>query len=113
MPPQYSILIKMRRDFLHPAYLIHMKRTAAVAMAAAHTGVGPNRQVSVVVCHQSITGPGQIVILVNEANIQTGRTGLAVVAVDTSPLHILWRKHADDRVILFLVGGIQKFQNSF
>ena len=68
-------------------------------------------QLVVMVLGQRIPGLCQIVIFVDQAHIQSGRTGLAVVAVDAGPCGVFGRKGAQHRVIPLFGRSLQKAQH--
>ena len=65
-----------------------MEGAPAVTVAAADAGIRTQRQAPVVLCRQGIPRTGQVIILVDEAHVQAGGAGLAVVAVHTAPGHV-------------------------
>lgn len=75
-------------DFPHAGTLGDVERATAVAMAAADAVAGMALQVLVVVACEAIAQPREIVVLVDEADLQSCGTGLAVVAVHTAPGHV-------------------------
>ena len=99
-------------DFLHPAGLRHVEGAAAVTVAAADTIPGLFLQLIVVAARQFVPGPRQIVILVDDADVQPRRAGLAVVAVYTDAGGVLRGKRAEDGIIPFLRGGVQEAQDA-
>ena len=88
-----------------------MKRAAAVAVPATNAAVRLYREMPIVVGGQRIPGLCQIKILVDQADVQTGRARLAVVAVDTDPLHFPGGHNADSGIVPLFLGGFKKAED--
>ena len=58
-----------------------MKWTAGIAVAAGNTVRSFAFQMSVMIVRQFVPGLGEVVIFVDKPHVQTGRAGLAVIAV--------------------------------
>ena len=82
-------------------------------MAAADAGSRTQRQAPVVLCRQGIPRTGQVIILVDEAHVQAGGAGLAVVAVDAGALRVSGGEGADDGVVPLRLPSPQKAQDPF
>lgn len=65
-----------------------MEGAAAVAVAALDAVPSSLFESQIVILRHDIAQLAQIIILVDQANIQTGGTGMAVLAVDTVPLEV-------------------------
>ena len=83
--PPLCLLPEIGLDLLHAPGLGHVKGAAPVAVSAPDAVPGVPLQVFVVAPGKLIPGPGQVVVLVDQAHVQARRAGLAVVAVDTRP----------------------------
>ena len=64
-------------------------------------------------CRQGIPRTGQVIILVDEAHVQAGGAGLAVVAVDAGALRVSGGEGADDGVVPLRLPSPQKAQDPF
>ena len=82
-------------------------------MAAVEAGVGVEGEVEVVITGKLVADAGQVVVLVDEAHVQAGGAGLAVVAVDAHALGIPWCEAADVRIVQFLRRGVHVVENGF
>ena len=104
---------EISRNLFHPAALIHMERTAGVAMSAANTVGSLFLQVGVVILCQHIPCPGQVIILVNQSHIQPCRTWSTVIAVYADSFRIL-RSESSKNGIVFLLGrSLQIAEDTF
>ena len=102
-----SLPAKIGLNLLHPPGLGHVERTAAVAVAALNAVPGVLVQMGVVVPGQLVSRPGQVVVFVDEAHVQTRRAGLAVVAVDAHPGGV---HGGEGRIVPLLRRGVQEPQ---
>ena len=98
-------------DLRHAPRLLHMEGAAAVAVAALDAVLRMAAQVAVVVPRQLVAGPGQVVILVDQAYVQPGGAGLAVVAVDADAGGVPGGEGAQHGVVPLLRGGVQESQD--
>ena len=83
-----------------------MEGTAAFAVAAVEAGRGLEGEVEVVVTGELVADAGKVVVFVDEAHVQAGGAGLAVVAVDAHAFGVAGCESADIRIIQFLWRGI-------
>lgn len=97
-------------DFLHSGLLGDAERAAAVAVAALEAGVGFDGQLAVVVVRHSVARTGKVIVFVDQPDIDSGRAGLAVIAVDAVSDGVLRRKAADHRIVVFFWRRLQKRQ---
>lgn len=67
-------------DLIHPGGLVYVELARFVAMSAFCARRGLYGQIGVVVHGEPIAGPGKVVVLVDQANVQALRARLAVVA---------------------------------
>lgn len=84
------LFTKIGFSLLHPFSYCYMKRTAEFTMAALYTVAGFMRQLQVVFFRQRITGLRQIIKFVDGSNINGLDAGLAMAAVNTDAIHILY-----------------------
>ena len=108
----FFLFIKISLYFLHPLHLSNMERTSKIAMTTGNTIGSLLLQIFIVVFCQNITGPGQIIIFINQSHIQPCRTRLAVIAVDADSLCFLWGKAAQNGIVFFLLRGIEESKNT-
>ena len=87
------------RYLLHPVYLIHGERASVVAMSASDTVFGSLVQRQIVFSGHIVPDPGKIIELVDHSDIKSGRTGLAMITVDTFSVCFRWSKGTDDAVV--------------
>ena len=79
-------------------------------MTAFQAGIGFDRQfIVVVVCHLD-AGQRKIVVFIDQTNINAGRTGLTVIAVDAVPHRSGRGKLPNDGVIILFPGGLRECQ---
>ena len=88
-----------------------MKRTSGFTMSAVNAILCFFLQLSVMLFCKTVTGFCQIIVFVDQADIQSGRAWLAVIAVDTDTVGILRSKIPDHRIILFLLRYVEEAQN--
>ena len=74
-----------------------MEWTAMIAMTALQAVRSLLFQLLIVIVGKAVTSFGKIVILIDQANVQARRTGLAVIAVNTLAACILRRKAASQQ----------------
>jgi len=105
----YNLLTgEIRRDLLHPVALPDMEGAPPVAMPALNTVNRLFLQLPVVARGQLVPGLGQIIIFIDDPDIQSHWTGLAVAAIDALACRIQRGKGANHGIVLFLVGGMEK-----
>ena len=75
------LFFKICCNGFHPLGLSRMERTAAVAVAAGNTVRSLFLQLLIMIRRHGIADHCQVVVFVDQPNIQTRRTGLAVIAV--------------------------------
>lgn len=90
---------KIRLNLLHPRHLVDGEGTAAVAVAALQAVGGGLFERQIVLLRQHVAQPGQVVILVDQADIQSCRTGVAVLAVYARALRVLRREGGNDGIV--------------
>lgn len=93
---------KIRLNLLHPRHLVDGEGTAAVAVAALQAVGGGLFERQIVLLRQHVAQPGQVVILVDQADIQSCRTGVAVLAVYARALRVLRREGGNDGIVPLL-----------
>ena len=71
-------------DFLHPLALSDREWTTAVTVPAADTVISILFQGAVMLLRHGISGLRQIIVFIYQSYINTGRTGLAMIAVTKS-----------------------------
>lgn len=81
-------------------------------MPAGQAGICVHPQLAVMIMRHRIPGKRQVVILVHQADINTGLAGLAVVAIHAIAHRRTRRKCADHRVVVFFPACLQKGQQS-
>ena len=106
----YKSLPKIRRDFLHPVFLCHMERAAPVTVAAARAVGSMPAKFRIMAGSHMIANSGQVIIFVNQADIQTRRTWMAVAAVNTASCCVFRCKCTQNRVVPLLGRSIQPGQ---
>ena len=79
-----------------------MEGAAAVAVAALQAVGGGLFERQIVLLRQHVAQPGQVVILVDQADIQSCRTGVAVLAVYARALRVLRREGGNDGIVPLL-----------
>ena len=94
------------RDFPHPVLLLHMERTAALTVAAVEAGGGVEGEVEIVVTGELVADAGEVVVFVDEADVQAGGAGLAVVTVDAHAFGVAGRETAYHRIVQILRRGV-------
>ena len=102
------LFAKVFCDSFHSGNLIHLEGAAAVAVTALNAGGSLLLQALVVVACQGIACLCEVVILVDQANVQTHRARLAVIAVDAYALGFLRRKAANHGIVCFFGLCIQE-----
>ena len=90
---------KIRLNLFHPRHLVDGEGTAAVAVAALQAVGGGLFERQIVLLRQHVAQPGQVVILVDQADIQSCRTGVAVLAVYARALRVLRREGGNDGIV--------------
>ena len=103
----------MRGDLFHALHLLYVEGAAALAVAAMQAVAGVEVEAGVVFLGQLVAGAGEIVELVDQADVEAGRAGHAVVAVDAAALRAHRRELADGGVIAHLRRGVQKGEDLF
>lgn len=88
-----------------------MERTASLAVSAMQTIAGMLREVFIVASGLDISGPGQVVVLVDQPNIQSGRAGLAMVAINTDAFNFLGLQLINQGIVTRLFGGFHLRQD--
>ena len=90
---------KIRLNLFHPRHLVDGEGTAAVAVAALQAVGGGLFERQIVLLRQHVAQPGQVVILGDQADIQSCRTGVAVLAVYARALRVLRREGGNDGIV--------------
>ena len=98
-PSFLFFLTEIPRDLRHAAFLPDGKGTAALAVTAMQASLGIHGKLCIVIGRDRIPCQGEIVILVDKADVDPRGARLTVVAVDTGPLYGIGRKAADDRIV--------------
>ena len=104
-------IIEVIRNVDHSAHLLYIKGAAAFTVAAVETGIRLDGKLCIVIGGNGISRQSQIVILVHEANVDTGRTRLTVVAVDAGTSDGIGSEGSDDGIVLFFLSCLQEFEN--
>lgn len=86
-------------NLFHPGHLVNGEGTAAVAVTALQAVRGGLFERQIVLLRQHVAQPGQVVILVDQADIQSCRTGVAVLAVYARALRVLRREGGNDGIV--------------
>lgn len=81
-------------------------------MTAFQTFGRLDSQVGIVTFCQHVAGQSKIIIYVNASHIQTGETGLTMVALHADTGGLRRREAAQNRVILFRFRRLQKVQDT-
>ena len=86
-------------DLTHALCLFYLEGTSAVAVSAGDTVGRPFLQCLIMLCCQNISLHRQIVVFVDQADIQSCRTGVAVLAVYARALRVLRREGGNDGIV--------------
>ena len=78
-------------------------------MAALEASICFYAEFVIMVCRDLISRKSQIVILIHQADINTCRAGLTVIAVDAGSRNGICRKGANDRIVLFFICCSEEF----
>ena len=90
-----------------------MEGTAAFAVAAVEAGRGLEGEVEVVVTGELVADAGKVVVFVDEAHVQAGGAGLAVVAVDAHAFGVAGCESADIRIVPLRRRGVHIVEYGF
>lgn len=93
---------EIRLNLFHSRHLVDGEGTAAVAVAALQAVGGGLFERQIVLPCQHVSQPGQVVILVDQADIQPRRTGVAVLALYARALRVLRREGGNDGIVPLL-----------
>ena len=107
-----SLCAEIGLNFLHACALRNVEGAAAVAVPAADAVLCAVLKRQIVLLREAVAEARQIVILIDKADIQPDRAGLAVLAVDALALGILRRERADAGIVTLLGGGLKEVKTS-
>ena len=75
--------VKIFRNAVHPAFLLHRERATALAMTAMQAGIRIDGQLGIMICRNAVACQSKVIIFIHKTDIDAGRAGLAMVAIHT------------------------------